>query len=550
MAVDQHATVGSTKTPLRAECTAHKSEVSLALYQSIRVRGSRPTAVPNPFSRPWPVATARIAAALQIAQDEGKVESLRFRCGCSRGNTLAGRVDPARMARRLRYAFRRSKRGRPRHMSEDLAKQAADHRISYFLIGFVDLFGVLRAKLVPAAAIEAIQRDGAAFAGFATHLDLSPAEPDMFAIPDPQSLVILPWNPDIGWVMSDLTSRGVSLAQSPRQVLKRQIAAATAMGYRLRTGVEAEFFVLKPDRTAIADANDRQAKACYDPAPLMRRLELIRAISDAMLALGWQPYQTDHEDANGQFEMNWTFDDALVTADRHVFFKFMVKHLAEKHELRATFMPKPFAHSTGNGCHAHISLWDNQGCINLFDDDADETGLSALAYSFLGGVLAAAEPLTALFNPIVNSYKRINARPTVSGSTWSPNTISYGGNNRTHMVRIPEPGRFEIRLADGAVNPYLLQAGILAAGLDGVVRQRGAGARLDVNMYEPGAVPEGVRRLPGNLLDALRALAASAMLREALGSAFIDSYVKLRMVEWQEHMSYLSEWERDRSLDV
>jgi glutamine synthetase type III len=435
-------------------------------------------------------------------------------------------------------------------MSEDLAKQAADLRISYFLIGFVDLFGVLRAKLVPAAAIEAIQRDGAAFAGFATHLDLSPAEPDMFAIPDPQSLVILPWKPDIGWVMSDLTLRGVPLAQSPRQVLKRQIAAAAAMGYRLRTGVEAEFFVLKPDGTAIADANDRQAKACYDPAPLMRRLELIRSIGDTMLALGWQPYQTDHEDANGQFEMNWTFDDALVTADRHVFFKFMVKQLAEKHELRATFMPKPFAHSTGNGCHAHVSLWDNQGCINLFDDAADEAGLSALAYCFLGGVLAAAEPLTALFNPIVNSYKRINARPTVSGATWSPNTVSYGGNNRTHMVRIPEPGRFEIRLADGAVNPYLLQAGILAAGLDGVVKQHSAGARLDVNMYEPGAIPEGVRRLPGNLLDALRALAASTMLREALGSVFVDSYVKLRTAEWQEHMSYLSEWERDRSLDV
>jgi glutamate---methylamine ligase len=269
-----------------------------------------------------------------------------------------------------------------------------------------------------------------------------------------------------------------------------------------------------------------------------------------MTVLGWLPYQIDHEDANGQFEMNWTYADALVTADRHVLFKFMVKQLAERHGLRATFMPKPFAHLTGNGCHAHVSLWDPKGETNLFHDAAGEAGLSSLAYHFLGGILAAAEPLTALFNPIVNSYKRINARPTVSGATWSPNTVSYGGNNRTHMVRIPEPGRFELRLPDGAANPYLLPAGILAAGLDGVANRREPGERLDSNMYEPGAAAEGLRRLPANLLDALRALGASAMLRAALGAAFVDAYTKLRLAEWQDYAAYLTDWERERSLDV
>lgn len=435
-------------------------------------------------------------------------------------------------------------------MPQDLAKHAAENGIAYFLIGFIDLFGTLRAKLVPAAAIAAMQRGGAAFAGFATYLDLTPADPDMLAIPDPQSLVVLPWKPDVAWIMADLVFKGGPLAQAPREVLKRQIAAAEALGYRLKTGVEAEFFVLHPDGSAIADADDRQAKPCYDPVPLMRRLDLIRAISDAMLTLGWQPYQVDHEDANGQFEMNWTFADALVTADRHVFFKFMVKQLAEQHGLRATFMPKPFPHLTGNGCHVHVSLWDGAGQTNLFADTANEAGLSALAYAFLGGLLAAAEPLTALFNPTVNSYKRINARPTVSGATWSPNTVTFGGNNRTHMVRIPEPGRFELRLADGAANPYLLQAAILAAGLDGIANRRDPGRRLDVNMYEPGAATRDARRLPGNLLDALRALEASAMLREALGAAFIDAYVKLRLAEWQDYMAHLSEWERDRTLDV
>jgi glutamate---methylamine ligase len=435
-------------------------------------------------------------------------------------------------------------------MPEDLAKRAADDGIRYFLISYVDLFGVLRAKLVPAAAIGQMQRDGAAFAGFSTHLDLTPADADMFALPDPSSLTILPWKPEVAWLAADLHLDGEPLAQAPRNVLKRQIAAAETAGYRLKTGVEAEFFVLQPDGAAPADGADRQAKPCYDQAAIIRRFDLIRTICDAMLALGWGPYQSDHEDANGQFEMNWTYDDALVTADRHVFFKFMVKSLAESHGLRATFMPKPFAHLTGNGCHAHISLWDRDSRANLFADPHGELGLSALAYRFLGGILAAAEPLTALFNPTVNSYKRINAAPTASGATWSPNTITYGGNNRTHMVRIPEPGRFELRLADGAANPYLLQAGILAAGLDGIAHARDPGKRLDIDMYRPGAVPEGTRRLPLNLLDALRALAASTVLRAALGADFVDAYVKLRLADWDDYMRHLSDWERDHTMDV
>jgi len=435
-------------------------------------------------------------------------------------------------------------------MSGDLAKQAADNGIRYFLISFVDLFGVLRAKLVPAAAIGQMQRDGAAFAGFATHLDLTPADPDMFAMPDPASLIQIPWKPEIGWLAADLHIDGKPLEHAPRHVLKRLRAAAEAKGYRLKTGVEAEFFVLRADGRAAADGGDRQAKPCYDQTALLKQYELIRAISDAMLELGWAPYQSDHEDANGQFEMNWTYDDALVTADRHVFFKFMVKELAGQHGLRATFMPKPFMHLTGNGCHAHVSLWDRAGESNLFYDPAGELGLSALAYHFLGGILTHAEPLTALFTPTVNSFKRINAAPTVSGATWSPNAVSYGANNRTHMVRIPEPGRFELRLMDGAANPYLLQAGILAGGLDGIAQERDPGERLDINMYEPGAAPTGIPRLPLNLLDALRAFAASAMLRDALGGALVDSYVKLRMAQWNDYMRHLTDWEREHTLDA
>ena len=317
----------------------------------------------------------------------------------------------------------------------------------------------------------------------------------------------------------------------------------------MKTGVECEYFLVSADGSSISDVNDIQEKPCYDQSALMRQYDVISEICDCMIDLGWGPYQNDHEDANGQFEMNWDYDDALVTADRHVFFKYMVKAIAEKHELRATFMPKPFSNLTGNGCHAHVSVWDKTGQNNLFEDSGDEMGLSKTAYHFLGGILHNAQALTAVFNPTVNSYKRIDGQVTLSGATWSPNAVTYGGNNRTHMVRIPGPGRFELRLMDGAVNPYLLQAGILAAGLDGVESERDPGKRLDVNMYTDGHKIRGLRRLPANLLDAIRMFEKSKVLRSGLGNALVDSYAKLKYKDWRSYSSAISQWERDHTLD-
>jgi glutamine synthetase len=267
-----------------------------------------------------------------------------------------------------------------------------------------------------------------------------------------------------------------------------------------------------------------------------------------MLALGWKPYQNDHEDANGQFEMNWEYDTALTTADRHAFFKFMVRSVAEKHGLRATFMPKPFLNLTGSGCHAHVSLWSAKGA-NLFADAKGELGLSALAYNFIGGVVEHAQAMCALINPTVNSYKRINAPVTLSGATWSPNAVTYSGNNRTHMIRIPDAGRFELRLADGAANPYLLQAAILAAGLDGIAHKRDPGRRLDINMYTDGHKAKDAKRLPLNLLDALRLFEKSTALKAGLGAEFIDSYIKIKHLEWNDYARHLSDWERQTTLD-
>lgn len=434
-------------------------------------------------------------------------------------------------------------------MATDLAKYAKSENIRYFLISFTDLFGVQRSKLVPAEAIGDMQKSGAGFAGFAAYLDMTPAHPDMFAVPDPASVIQLPWKPEVAWVAGDLVMAGEPVGHAPRVVLKNALKAAGGAGFRPMSGVECEYFIIQPDGSDIADTDDRQAKPCYDQQALMRRYDMVSEICDHMITLGWGPYQNDHEDANGQFEMNWDYSDALTTADRHCFFKFMVKSVAEAHGLRATFMPKPFANLTGNGCHVHISVWDKVGKNNLFEDKKDELGISKLGYQFLGGVIKRATALTAITNPTINSYKRINAPVTRSGATWSPNRVTWSGNNRTHMVRVPDAGRFEVRLADGAANPYLLQAGLIAAGLDGIINRTDPGPRLDLDMYTEGHEARRAPKLPLNLLDALRTFRKDDVLRAALGAELVDAYDKLKQAEWLDYTSHLSEWERLHTLD-
>ena len=444
-------------------------------------------------------------------------------------------------------------------MTIDLAEFAKEKGVKYFMISFTDLFGGQRAKLVPTQAIADMQEEGAGFAGFATWLDFTPAHPDMLAVPDPNSAIQLPWTPEVAWVAGNCVMEGEDVAQAPRNVLRRLIDEAAAEGMHVKTGIEAEFFLLSPDGSQISDEYDTASKPCYDQQAVMRRYDVIKEICDYMLELGWGPYQNDHEDANGQFEMNWEFDDALATADKHSFFKFMTKSVAEKHGFRATFMPKPIEGLTGNGCHAHISVWDAPGSkskINVFattpstESQTSELGLSEKGRHFLGGIMKHASALAAVTNPTVNSFKRINAPRTMSGATWAPNSVTWTGNNRTHMVRVPGPGRFELRLADGATNPYLLQAVIIAAGLSGVRSKADPGKRYDLDMYAQGHTVRGAPKLPLNMLDALRAYDKDKGLKEAMGKQFSDAYLKLKMEEWNSFVSHFSSWEKDNTLDI
>jgi len=440
-------------------------------------------------------------------------------------------------------------------MPKNLSSIAKSKKIKYFLISFVDLFGVLRSKLVPAQAIGEMQKNGAGFAGFATWLDMTPADTDMFAIPDPDSLIQLPWNKEVGWLASDLWMGGKPVKASPRVILKNQIEKLSKKDLTMKSGVECEYFLITQDGSKIADDRDTQSKPCYDQSALMRRYDLIKEICDCMIELGWNPYQNDHEDANGQFEMNWDYSDSLTTADRHTFFKFMVKTIAEKHGLRATFMPKPFENLTGNGCHAHISLWKDKQ--NKFLENSDRLGLSKTAYNFLGGIMKLAQPLAAFFNPTVNSYRRINAPPTKSGASWSPSSISYSGNNRTHMIRIPDPGRFELRLMDGSSNPYLLQAGVIAAGLEGLNNRTDPGEPLNCNMYTDYKNYSHLKKLPDEIEDSIKELEDSKELKEAFGEDVINSYIKLKKAEIDEYnrqesfnkKDKITDWERKNTLD-
>ena len=379
---------------------------------------------------------------------------------------------------------------------------------------------------------------------------MSPAHPDMLAVPDARSVIQLPWKREVAWVAANCVMEGQPVAQAPRNVLLKQINAASEQGLFIKTGIEAEFFLLNADGSGISDNLDTSIKPCYDQQAIMRRYDVIAEICDCMLEMGWQPYQNDHEDANGQFEMNWEFDDALNTADKHSFFKFMTKSIAEKHGFKATFMPKPIEALTGNGCHAHISAWDKDAKNNKFADKNDEVGLSELGLNFLGGLMEHATSLVAITNPTVNSFKRINAPRTQSGATWAPNTATWSGNNRTHMVRVPAPGRFELRLPDGAANPYLLQAVIIAAGIDGINNRTNPGKRLDIDMYADSQKIRSVKKLPLNLLDALRVFEKNKILKLSLGEEFSKAYISLKEDEWNSYASHFSTWEKENTIDV
>jgi glutamine synthetase len=432
----------------------------------------------------------------------------------------------------------------------DLKTRARGDGVRFLLALFVDLTGKPCAKLVPVEAADELQHDGVGFAGYAVGaIGQQPCDPDLIAIPDLDSYTPLPWvRPDLALVHCDPHVEGQAWPFAPRVILKAMIAEAAKKGLELFAGAEVEYFLVARDEDGTlrpADVKDVEAQPCYDARGLTRMYEHLTGVSEAMNALGWGNYANDHEDANGQFEQNFAYADALTTADRVITARYLISVLAEQRGMTATFMPKPFADRTGSGLHLHLSLWSAGESRFPGESDARGFGLSALAYRFLGGILDHAPGMQAVLAPTVNSYKRTGATSTRSGATWSPRRATYGGNDRTHFVRIPDHHRIELRGGDGSANPYLALATTLAAGLDGIAREADPGA--------PGTGEDAVVRpeLPPTLLHAIEAMIADPVVIGALdaaGPGVAAYFAALKREEFLDWHGTVGSWEHDRYL--
>ena len=452
----------------------------------------------------------------------------------------------------------------PMESAADLISATERDGVEFLFAMFVDMHGKPCAKMVPVSAIEGLMADGAGFAGFAAGpMGQTPSSPDILAMPDLDSYMPAPWRPGLGIIQCDPHVLGEPWPFAPRVILRRQLERLAAAGYALKVGAEAEYFLVRrsDDGTiAVADPQDRASAPCYDARALTRMYDHLTTVSRHMNTLGWANYANDHEDANGQFEQNFRYADPLTTADRVIVFRYMVHSLAAEAGMLATFMPKPFSHLTGNGLHMHLSLWDAESeGIELFADPEDGRGLgmSALGYSFIGGLLEHAEALAAVACPTVNSYKRLASAPPNSGAAWSPVYATYGGNDRTHMLRVPDPGRVEDRCIDGSANPYLALSALIAAGLDGIERGLDPGGPCELNLLALGeqeAVDLGLRSMPMTLWHAVDQLESDDVLREGLGKTpegdYVDYFVATKRAEVRASQADVTPWELERYLQA
>lgn len=438
---------------------------------------------------------------------------------------------------------------------DEAKKFLKDNDVKYVLAQFVDIHGVAKVKSVPAAHIGSILKGGAGFAGGAIWgMGIAPNGPDYMAVGDLSTLTLMPWQPGYARIICDGHVEGRPYGHDSRVALKAQTDYLAKNGWILYTGLEPEFSLLRKDEKGGIhphDATDTLVKPCYDYKSMTKQSAFLERLTETLIAAGLDIYQIDHEDANGQFEINYTYADCMKSADDYLMFKMAASHIANELGMICSFMPKPFGNRPGNGMHMHMSIGD--GKKSLFQDDSDTTGhgLSKLAYHFMGGILAHAPAITALACPTVNSYKRLVVSQSLTGSTWAPAYISYGNNNRSTMVRIPY-GRLELRLPDGSCNPYLATAAVIAAGLDGVKRELHPGAGHAINLYDlsPAQMREqGIGILPQSLGEAIDQLESNKVIRDALGDSLSEEFIKIKRTESMEYQRHVSDWEINRYVD-
>ncbi|MGA9374062.1 MAG: type III glutamate--ammonia ligase [Mycobacterium sp.] len=431
-------------------------------------------------------------------------------------------------------------------MTSDLAIRAEQSGTRFILALFVDLRGKPCAKLVPVEAVEQLATEGMGFAGYAVGaMGQQPNDPDLIAVPDPSSFTPIPFIRDgLALVHCDPHVAGKPWPYAPRVILKNLVSQAADAGFEPWVGAEVEYFLVRRNEDGslvAADAADTAAQPCYDARGVTRMYEHLTAISTAMNSLGWSNYANDHEDGNGQFEQNFAFDEALITADRVITLRYLLSMIAADRDMIATFMPKPFADRTGSGLHLHLSLTSGGAPVFPADTDDRGLGLSETAYAFIAGILDHACALQSVIAPTVNSYKRTGAITTASGASWAPHRPSYGGNDRTHYIRVPDNQRVELRGGDGSANPYLAIAAALGAGLDGIKRS-----------LDPGAVgAQGLSHLPPTLLHAIDELDSDQVVTgvlDAAGDGVAAYFAAIKREEFFTYHGTVAPWEIDSYL--
>jgi len=424
--------------------------------------------------------------------------------------------------------------------------------VKYCLGAYVDIHGIPKGKFVPIDHLAHMAQGSELYTGYALDgLGQAPNEDEIASVPDLDHVIQLPWQPEVAWMPADNTFHGKPYEINTRVALKKVLAQAAELGYGFNLGIEGELFVLKQHADgslSIPNPDDRLVKPCYDVRGFLDQFTWLDKVATCINNLGWDLYSFDHEDANGQYEFDFKYADALTTCDRFIFFRYMTKHYAKEEGLLATFMPKPFANRTGNGAHFNMSLYDLDSGRNLFacdpKDDPKGLGLTELGYQFIGGIIRHGRALCAAFSPTVNSYKRLVRQGDMAYFSWAPVFNSFGSNNRTNSVRVPmNGGRCESRNADGAVNPYLAATLALAAGLEGIRAGIDPGQPQDDNLYELGEAERearGIEFLPQNLIEAVGAFAADPFVEQVLGKQLRDEFIRYKVKEWESYHQTIS----------
>lgn len=438
------------------------------------------------------------------------------------------------------------------YTKEDIIRLVEEEDVEFIRLQFTDIFGNLKNVAITASQLERALNNQCMFDGSSIEGFVRIEESDMYLHPDYNTLEIFPWRPQQGKVARLICDvyrpDGTPFEGDPRHVLQRAIAKAAEQGYTFKVGPECEFFLFQSDENGLPTTITYEQAGYFDLGPMdfgeNARRDMVMTLED----MGFVVEASHHEVAPSQHEIDIQYDEALATADNIMTFKLAVKSIAKQHGLHATFMPKPVYGVNGSGMHINMSLYHNGR--NIFADSSDGNGLSKEAYYFIGGLMKHMKAITAIVNPLINSYKRL-----VPGYE-APVHIAWSAKNRSPLIRIPAAGgegtRIELRSPDPAANPYLALAVCLGAGLEGIEQKLMPPASVDCNIFEMSQEEKNARKIeeiPGTLLEAIEALEQDPLMKEILGEHVYHKYIEAKKEEWQSYRSQVTEWEIARYLN-